>query len=59
MVSQPAHNSQAHLIPNDKESVEGANNIFCYAALADKQAGTLYTDATGAFPKDKDNQPIK
>ena len=25
-------------------------NIFCYAALADKQTGTLYTDATGALP---------
>ena len=27
-----------------------ANNIFCYASLADKQQGTLYTDTTGAFP---------
>ena len=26
------------------------NNIFCYAALADKQNGTLYTDATGSLP---------
>ena len=26
------------------------SNIFCYAALADKQQGTLYTDATGALP---------
>ena len=26
------------------------NNIFCFAALADKQKGTLYTDATGALP---------
>ena len=25
-------------------------NMFCYAALADKQTGTLYTDATGALP---------
>ena len=35
------------IIPNDEPQ---ANNIFCYAALADKQQGTLYTDATGAFP---------
>ena len=26
------------------------SNIFCYTALADKQQGTLYTDATGALP---------
>ena len=26
------------------------SNIFCFAALADKQRGTLYTDATGALP---------
>ena len=25
-------------------------NIFCYAALSDKQQGTLYTDAMGALP---------
>ena len=24
--------------------------MFCYAALVDKQTGTLYTDATGALP---------
>ena len=24
--------------------------FFCFAALADKQTGTLYTDATGALP---------
>ena len=33
--------------PRDKHEV---NNIFCFAALADKQNGTLYTDATGALP---------
>ena len=27
-----------------------ANNVFCFAALADKQTGTLYTDQTGALP---------
>ena len=36
------------IIPNDEPQ---ANNIFCYAALAEKQQGTLYTDATGAFPE--------
>ena len=25
------------------------SNIFCYAALADKHQGTLYTDATGTL----------
>ena len=29
---------------------EKASNIFCYAALADKQTGTIYTDCTGALP---------
>ena len=28
-----------------------ADNIFYYAALADKQQGILYTDATGEFPE--------
>ena len=36
------------IIPNDEPQT---NNIFCYAELADKQEGTLYTDATGAFPE--------
>ena len=27
-----------------------ANNIFCFASLADKQTGTMYTDQTGALP---------
>jgi len=45
------HNVQrttAHLIPID-EPLDGANNVFCYAALADKQTGTYYTDATRAL----------
>ena len=25
-------------------------NVFCYAALADKNIGTFYTDATGTLP---------
>ena len=36
-----------NVIPPDAPT---ANNIFCFAALADKQTGTLYTDATGALP---------
>ena len=26
------------------------NNVFCFAALAEKEKGTVYTDATGALP---------
>ena len=26
------------------------NNMFCFAAIADKEKGTVYTDATGALP---------
>ena len=26
------------------------SNVFCFATLADKSKGTLYTDATGALP---------
>ena len=33
--------------PDEKNE---ANNIFCFAALADKQTGTMYTDQTGALP---------
>ena len=29
---------------------EKVNNIFCFAALAEKESGTVYTDATGALP---------
>ena len=32
------------------EKHEGMNNVFCFATLADKQQGMLYTDATGALP---------
>ena len=34
--------------PQDKN--DSSNNVFCFAALADKQSGTLYTDATGTLP---------
>ena len=32
------------------EGVITNNNIFCFAALAGKEKGTVYTDATGALP---------
>ena len=45
------------IIPNDDDasqsehaSTEKCLNVFCYAALADKQEGTMYTDMTGALP---------
>ena len=44
-----AQRTTATVIPSD-EPLDGANNVFCFAALADKQTGTIYTDATGALP---------
>ena len=40
------------IVPNYEPEADEpqTNNIFCYSDLADKQAGTLYTDATGAIP---------
>ena len=35
---------------SDPKEVKETNNVFCFAALADKQTGTLYTDQTGALP---------
>ena len=35
-----------HTPPGTKKTT----NLFCYAALADKQHGTFYTDCTGALP---------
>ena len=37
-------------IPEEEEQHAGMNNVFCFAALTDKQIGTLYTDATEALP---------
>ena len=34
----------------NSEGEESTNNIFCFAALAEKEKGTIYTDATGALP---------
>ena len=36
-----------NIIPQDVS--DAVNNIFCFAALACKKKGTLYTDATGAL----------
>jgi hypothetical protein len=38
--------TEGHVIPEE----EKVNNVFCFAALSDKNKGTLYTDATGALP---------
>ena len=38
----------SNLIPEDP--VDTVNNVFCVAALADKQHETSYLDATGALP---------
>ena len=32
------------------EGVITNNNIFCFAALAEKDKGIVYTDSTGALP---------
>ena len=32
------------------EGVPANNNVFCFAALAEKEKGTVYTDTTGALP---------
>eukprot|EP00804_Cyclotella_cryptica_P001099 CCRYP_008385-RA/>CCRYP_008385-RA protein AED:0.18 eAED:0.13 QI:0/0/0/1/0.4/0.16/6/0/1406 len=37
-----------HFIPPD--ITDTACNVYCFAALADKHHGTMYTDATGALP---------
>eukprot|EP00804_Cyclotella_cryptica_P015310 CCRYP_005417-RA/>CCRYP_005417-RA protein AED:0.07 eAED:0.07 QI:0/-1/0/1/-1/1/1/0/1190 len=37
-----------HVIPPD--ITDTTCNVFCFAALADKHHGTMYTDATGTLP---------
>eukprot|EP00804_Cyclotella_cryptica_P014739 CCRYP_021243-RA/>CCRYP_021243-RA protein AED:0.44 eAED:0.44 QI:0/-1/0/1/-1/1/1/0/139 len=37
-----------HFFPPD--ITDTACNVFCFAALANKHHGTMYTDATGALP---------
>jgi hypothetical protein len=41
--------SSVNVIPME-EKEDSACHVFCYAALADKHTGTMYTDATGALP---------
>jgi hypothetical protein len=41
--------SPTNVIPIETND-ESVCNVFCYAALADKHDGTMYTDATGALP---------
>ena len=52
-----AQQPMPNIIPNDEEdsqpedeTTEKCLNVFCYAALADKIEGTMYTDMTGALP---------
>eukprot|EP00804_Cyclotella_cryptica_P015897 CCRYP_006383-RA/>CCRYP_006383-RA protein AED:0.07 eAED:-0.04 QI:0/0/0/1/0/0/2/0/1375 len=45
----PTTTSTVNVIPFETID-DSVCNVFCYAALADKQAGTMYTDATGALP---------
>ena len=52
-MQQTKTNNAPNIIPVEEdigEQHEVMNNCFCFAALADKQTGTLYTDATGALP---------
>ena len=42
--------NEPNIIPEEDEPHDGLNNVFCFAALAEKQTGTLYTNATGALP---------
>ena len=48
-VNIPAVSPNVHLIPLETEHFDLCH-VFCYAALADKHKGTMYTDATGALP---------
>ena len=44
-----AVSNNPHPIPDD-EILDGMNNVFCFAALADTNKRTLYTHATGSLP---------
>ena len=50
MQEQEENENELRMRDDEKEEHTGYNNVFCYAALADKQTGTIYTDATGALP---------
>ena len=45
----PGAPTQVAVIPMETNE-ESTCNVFCYAALADKHNGVMYTDATGALP---------
>jgi hypothetical protein len=45
--SIPMHVPHSNVIESDDDS---DGNVFVFAAFADKQNGTLYSDLTGAFP---------
>ena len=48
--------STRHLSPHSNPPPRvDTHNIFCYAALADKMKGTIYTDSTGALPAGSHN----
>eukprot|EP00804_Cyclotella_cryptica_P019081 CCRYP_014487-RA/>CCRYP_014487-RA protein AED:0.29 eAED:0.21 QI:0/0/0/1/0.5/0.33/3/0/1151 len=48
--SLPPHSTPTtHVIPMESLG-DNLCNVFCYAALAEKHTGTMYTDATGALP---------
>ncbi len=50
MQEQEENENELRMKEEAEEEHAGCNNVFCYAALADKQTGTIYTDATGALP---------
>ena len=39
-----------HYSTRQTQPMHGIANVFCFAALADKQRGTFYTDCTGNLP---------
>ena len=40
----------ADMNPPQEECAAQDNEMFCYAALADANEGTIYTNQTGQFP---------
>ena len=50
MQEQEEDENELHIKTEIEEQHARCNNVFCFAALADKQHGTLYTNATGALP---------
>ena len=48
MQEQEEDENELHINKEVEEAHEGIKNVFCFAALADKQSGTIYTDATAS-----------